>query len=596
MIYHLFRVSVAILVFIALIAEGNAGEAVSVIVPQADTVFLDGRIVTVDGKQSIHQAIAVKNGRLIAVGKTAAIKKYIGVKTRVIQLKGKMVIPGIIQTHSHAIGVARQALLQPHVELNSVAEVQKWIRKKAKQVPKGEWIHVPRADITRLMERRHPTPAELDAACNTHPIAFRAARKWVLNTKGIQVSGILKEAKKKSSRIRIIRDEKGNPRLLTGVDAVLRPQLPSARFRPEKSDELKMLVQLLKRYNSVGITSIFERASSREGYDTYRQLHKLGKLPVRVTVTMRSQMKNADDVKKYVAKLGLKPGEGDEWVKAGPLKVTVDGGIHWGNTYLREAYGKKRVRFYALDDPEYRGDIRYTAAQMAEVFATGHQLGWQMCCHVTGDAGVDRVLQALEIADRKLPVKNKRFTLVHAYFPAKDSIRKAKRLGVCVDTQADLYFKDSNAIAEIYGKKWAERFIGIGDWIRGGIPTAINGDHMMGFDPDKSMNSFNPFLHLYVAVSRRNNSGIIYGAHQKVSRMQALTAMTKTAAYLSFDEKHLGSLEPGKRADIVVLNRDYLTCQEKEIRHIKPLLTMVGGKVVYELEPVDLSESKQLMR
>ena len=130
---------------------------------------------------------------------------------------------------------------------------------------------------------------------------------------------------------------------------------------------------------------------------------------------------------------------------------------------------------------------------MRDIFREGHKLGWQMCCHVTGDAGVDSVLEALSLADAQFPLSERRFTLTHAYFPARDSIALARRLGVCVDTQSYLYYRDSEAIASVYGARWAERFIGLGDWIRGDIPTAINSDHMIGMDPNHAMNSYNPF-------------------------------------------------------------------------------------------------------
>jgi predicted amidohydrolase YtcJ len=209
-------------------------------------------------------------------------------------------------------------------------------------------------------------------------------------------------------------------------------------------------------------------------------------------------------------------------------------------------------------------------------------LGWQVIIHATGDRAVDQVLNAIEAADRIQSVKNRRLTLVHAYFPIADSIARVRRLGMCVDTQPYLYYKDSDAIAEVYGDKWADRFIGVGDWVRAGVPVAINSDHMIGLDPDHAMNSFNPFLAMYIAVSRKNQNGRIYNSDQKVSRMAALRALTSDASYIDFNEKKIGSLEIGKLADVAVLDRDYLTCPEEEIRQIKVLMTMVDGKVLHE--------------
>jgi predicted amidohydrolase YtcJ len=269
-------------------------------------------------------------------------------------------------------------------------------------------------------------------------------------------------------------------------------------------------------------------------------------------------------------------------VKVGILKLAEDGGIHWGTTALREPYGVKRMSFYRLIDPDYRGFYYNTDQELRDIFETANRIGWQIGIHATGDAAVEQVLSAVEAADRKHPVRPRRFTLIHGYFPAADLVARAQRLGMCVDTQPILYYKDSDAIAEVYGPKWADRFIGLGDWVRAGIPTAINSDHMIGLDPNHSMNSYNPFLAMYIAVSRKNQSGRTYNAEERISRIAALRAMTTSAAYLDFNEKKIGSLEVGKYADLAVLDRDYLTCPEEEIRAIKVLMTMVNGKVVYE--------------
>jgi predicted amidohydrolase YtcJ len=548
---------------------------------QADLVLTGGNIVTVDAQNRIVQALAIHSGRISAVGSEAEVARQIGPATRVVRLAGKVVVPGFIEGHVHSVGVAQGTHGPEYAELSSIAEIQAWIRRRAQALPPGTWMEVPRNDMTRLKERRFPTPAELDAACRTHPVAYESARKWVLNSLGFEKAG-LTEGAPKIPGLRVLRDEAGRPRVIEGGGGLIRKFVPYPTCSEEET--LAALDRLLRRYNEVGITSIYERASNRRGWQLFRTLAERDPR-IRVTLTFRQSMRSADDVARFVRELDFKPGQGDQWVRIGPLKITQDGGIHWGNTNLREPYGEKRARFYVQDNPDYRGDLYNTVEQMRDVFAAAHRLGWQMCVHVTGDAGVDRVLDALEASNQQIPVKGRRFTLLHAYFPRPEALTRCARLGVCVDTQTYLYFKDSDFIAKIYGPDWAERFIGIGDWSRAGIPVAINSDHMIGMDPDHAMNSFNPLLHLGIAVSRRNEQGDIHGARQKIERLNALRMVTSSVAYMGFHENELGSLEVGKLADLAVLDRDYLSCPEEQIRHIKVLATLVGGRVVHGTLP-----------
>jgi predicted amidohydrolase YtcJ len=220
---------------------------------------------------------------------------------------------------------------------------------------------------------------------------------------------------------------------------------------------------------------------------------------------------------------------------------------------------------------------------MCEIFAEVNRLGWPMCVHVTGDGGAMEVLRAVEsVAAAQPDIRSRRFSLLHCYFPDNAMVTLAKKLNVGVDTQGYLYYRDADFIAKIYGQAWAERFIGLAAWAKGGVPVATNSDHMEGLDPDHAMNSFNPFLMLYIAVARKNDLGQVYGPQQKLSRLDALRATTLWGAWLSFDETRLGSLEPGKLADYVVIDRDYLTCPEEEIRHIRPLRTVLGGRTVWQ--------------
>lgn len=547
----------------------------------AELVILGGKVVTLDPQQRVAEALAVREGKVLKVGAKSEIEPLIGPQTEVIQLAGQTVVPGFIESHCHAVGVARGSLEQTYAEISSIAELQDWIRQAAKDLPAGRWIEVPRNEITRFRERRFPTIEELDAACTTHPVLYNSvSNKYALNTLGYKQLGVLQPDTEIDGG-EVLRDATGRPILIRGATAAIRQHLPA---RPEFSrDEVReALSKVLRQYNAVGITSIFERATDPQNLAFFRELHQAGRLTTRVTGTFRFSSKSAEGVEKYVAGLGLQPGAGDDWIKAGPLKITVDGGIHWGTTRLSEPYGLRRTAFYRLSDPEYRGEQYYTVAEMTTIFSTANRLGWQMSCHVSGDEGTLRVLEALEQAAVAEPsISQRRFTLIHTYFPSPEIITKCRALGVGIDTQGYLYYKDADTLSIVYGPHWAERFIGLGDWVRGGIPVALNADHMIGLDPNHAMNSFNPLLMISIAATRKTIDGNVHGPQQQLSRIDALRTVTQWPAWLSFDEKKLGTLEAGKLADLAVLDRDLLNCPADELAQIQVERTIVGGKTVF---------------
>jgi predicted amidohydrolase YtcJ len=153
---------------------------------------------------------------------------------------------------------------------------------------------------------------------------------------------------------------------------------------------------------------------------------------------------------------------------------------------------------------------------------------------------------------------------------------------VCVDTQPAWYYKDGDALSTALGGTRLKSFIGVEDWRRGGVKVALNSDHMQGADPNSSLNPYNPFLTMYTAVTRKTETGLVIGPENRVSRADALRMMTADAAYLSFDEKRKGSIEVGKLGDLAILTDDLLTCDAERIKEIRAVVTVVGGKVVYE--------------
>ena len=561
-------------------ASGTAPSSQAGVSP-ADLVLLDGRIFTVDERFSTASALAVREGRFVAVGSNDGIRGYIGPGTRVIQGRGRTVVPGIIDTHVHALDVAAGEAVQPFRNLSSIAELQDWIRVEAARRPRGTWIWTPRTYPTRLREHRFPTRIELDAAATTHPIVVDCAYAFSLNSAALAAAGITRDTPQPPGGS-IVKDASGEPTgVLRNAGSLL------ARFGYKTgAPPLDALEQVHRQYLAAGITSVIERGATLDGYQTYKALHAARRLLVRSTVTIR--VPNAGDaaaVERFIDQLDELPvafGEGDEWLKVGPLKLVVDGGILIGTSFMRAPYGRGARELYALDDPEDRGFLSLTPEQIRNAVAIIHRRGWQMVAHVTGDAGVDAVLDAIEAAQKQYPASDRRHTLIHAYFVHPETAARAARLGVLVDTQPAWYYKDADALATGLGRDRLAHFIGLQTWRKAGVEVAINTDHMLGLDRNEALNPFNPFLTIYAATTRKTQSGQVVSGDEAVSREEALRMMTSAAARFSFDEKDRGSIETGKLGDFVILDDHLMTAPAERLRTLQPVMTVIGGRVVFD--------------
>jgi predicted amidohydrolase YtcJ len=573
-------------VFFAVLSLVNAMLTGQEPVP-ADFVLQGGKIHTLDARDTIAQAVAIHEGKIAFVGSDEQAGKYIGPKTEVYRAAGRTVIPGLNETHVHPTGAAQGEVTQPFTQLHSIGEIQDWVRKQVAATPGDKWIRLPRVDVTRIKERRMPSPADLDEAAGDRPAVFvwqYANRQiQVLNRAALKAAGITRDTEAPKGG-RIVKDSSGDP---TGVieDA---PSLTSkwlGRASVSHEEYLASLQKLLGLYNRCGITSITDRGTGVDGWKAYRELQSQGRLPVRTTLTIRvGSDGTVEGTERFIRGLPFRFGEGDDWVKIGPLKIGVDGGVLYGTAYMREPYGPQSFSLYGLDDPQYRGLLQMDSQKVTNVIRTGHRLGWQMCSHVTGDAGVDMVLDAVESANADSPIAGRRYTLIHAYFAHADTAARAARLGVCIDTQPAWFYKDGDALAAALGEKRMTEFIGLRTWQASGLKIALNSDHMQGFDPDLSLNPYNPFIALYTAVARKTETGAVHGKEQAVSRLDALRMLTSDAAWLHFDEAKKGTLEIGKLGDLAVLSGDYFTCPEEQIKGLRSVLTVVGGKAAYRAE------------
>jgi predicted amidohydrolase YtcJ len=544
--------------------------------------LINGKVLTVDAGFRIAEAVAIRDGRFVLVGTSEQARALVGKATRVIDAEGRTVIPGLIDSHVHALGVAESEARGAFRDLRTIGEIQAWVREKAASVREGQWIWTPRVFPTRLAERRLPTRAELDEAAPRHPVVVDAAYAFMVNTAALQAAGIGPQTQAPPGGA-IARDTQGRP---TGLLRNAAGLLQKYRSPEHPEQLLAALEDVHRHYNSVGITSVIERAADLPGYRAYEQLRAQGRQRVRATVTLLvSSDGTVEATEAFIRSLPFRFGDGDDRLRVGPLKIIADGGILAGTAYMREPYGPGAASLYGIDDTAYRGLLTIVPENIRNIVRTGHRLGWQMCAHVTGDAGVDAVLDAFEAADADRSIRDRRFTLIHAYFPNADAARRAAALGVAVDTQPAWYYKDADALLPALGERRLRPFIGLADWLRAGVKVALNTDHMFGLDPSASLNPYNPFLTMYVAVTRRTQSGQAIGPEQAVSRADALRMMTVNAAYLSFDETRKGSIEVGKLGDLVVLSDDYLTCPAERIKDIRAVVTVIGGEMVHDARP-----------
>jgi len=549
--------------------------------PAADVVLLDARVLTVDDAFRTAAAVAVRDGRFVAVGSNDEVRRHVGPATRVIDGRGRTVVPGFIDSHVHALDVASAEATQPFVNLRSIEELQEWVRTEAKRRTSGSWIWTPRVFPTRLRERRFPTRQELDAAAPDHPVVVDFAYAFSLNSAAIGAAGITRESANPAGGA-IVKDRAGEPTgLLRNAAGLL------ARFRPVSDGiPLETLERVHRQYLAAGITSVIERGATPRGLELYRALKKAGRLHVRATVTIRvPEPADAGAVDRFIDSLPFGFGEGDDWLKAGPLKLVADGGILSGTAFMRTPFGPGGRELYGIADPRDRGSLTLTKEQIAAAIGVIHRRGWQMVAHVTGDAGVDVVLDGIEAAQKQAPGPSnngRRHTVIHGYFVNPDAAARAARLGVLVDTQPAWHYKDGDALAAALGADRLAHFIGLNTWRRAGVTVAINTDHMFGLDANDAMNPFNPLLTIYSATTRRTESGRVLGAGEVVTRQEALRMMTSAAARFSFDEKHRGSIEIGKLGDFVVLDDHFLTVPSDRLRTMRVDLTVIGGRIAFD--------------
>lgn len=552
----------------------------------ADLIVHNAKVVTLDAKSSVAAAVAVRNGKLATVGTNADILKLKGEKTRVIDARGQMVLPGLYDSHAHPVGAALSEVGDPIPDLRSIPVILDFIKKRAATTPEGKWIVIRFNFPTRLKESRFPTKAELDSVSPKHPVLYHAGPAGVANSMALKVSGVTRETKNPHAGLVEKDPSTGEPTgMLRNAYGVLKG-VPGSGDSVSAEKKRAALKKLFALYNEQGLTSIGDRNADRGNLDLYLSLQKANELTVRLNV---ARSFNSSGSREEIARRfdslpgkdgrGGPTGVGDDWVRIGPIKLFLDGGMLNGSAYMRKPW--PRGETYQIDRDDYRGLLFIQPEQLRIICEEGAKRRWSITAHCAGEGGMDVLLDAYEFTNRSTPIRDLRFCITHANFPSAFNLERCEKLGVCADVQPAWLYKDGNTLLKVLGPERMRWFQPYQSWLK---YTTIGGgsDHMLRYDPLESTNPWSPWLGIWEAVTRKLERGGVLEPSECLTREQALRLYTINDAYLSREENVKGTLEAGKLADLIVIDRDVLTCPEDDIRETKVLYTIVGGKVVYE--------------
>lgn len=542
---------------VAVLVSGCAGTG-AIAPVAADTVFTNGKVLTVDDKSTVAQAFAIKDGKYVFVGSNAQAAAYTGPSTKVVDLQGRTTIPGLADSHLHTAGGG------PGLDLSktrSLADVYAILGAAAKTAMPGA-VLVSNSDWheAQFKEQRLPTAAELEAAAPGVPVVLvRGGHSYFLNDTAL--------AKYKITRATPVPPGGAIP---VGTDGRLTGEItdtakPLVTLPPAKPMSVSELAAQQKILNGYGLTSIRVPGISVANYRIFQQLRDQGKATVRYSILLRPR--DLADFKASVVPSGVRQGEGDEWVKVWGIKVMVDGGFEGGlmtQPYL-DPLGKNGT---------YYGLQIMNQATFNDYVINLNRAGWRAAVHAVGDAGVDEVLTGFEAANADQDITRKGWTIEHAFITRPDQYPRIRKLNLNMSVQDHLYLA-----APVLKAYWgAERASQVTP-----VKTYLDEGFMVAGGTDSPVIPLSPFWVMYHFITRDTISDGVYGPNQAVaSRDAVLRMMTINNAKLTDEAAIKGSIEPGKLADFAVLSADYMTIPAKQVQDLKAVATYVGGKLVYQ--------------
>lgn len=530
---------------------------------QADVVVLNGRIYTADAARPIVAAMAVRDGRVVFTGDAAGARALVGSSTRLVDLQGKTVIPGMTDAHAHVLGLGQRLQSVDLFETRSFDEVVARVVERAKETPKGEWILGRGWDQNDWGNTSWPTHEALSRAVPDHPVMLTRVdgHAGIANAAAMRAANLTRTTRSPAGG-EIIKDAQGNP---TGVLIDNAQRLVSAVIPPATRAQVKeMISDAITEMHRWGLTGVHDAGSSALTLELYEELGREGKLNIRLYAMISDHAPTIDAWFRRGPLLGGY--DGTLWVRS--IKLYQDGALGSRGAALLEPYS---------DAPGNTGLLVSPSEHIRDVANRALVAGFQVNSHAIGDRGNRLVLDAYEAALKARPTADHRFRVEHAQILHSDDIPRFAQLGVIPSMQA------SHQTSDMY---WAGTRLGEGR-LRGAYAwrSLIASNVIIPNGSDFPVEYVNPLISFKASVSRQDANNWPAGGwypEQRMTREEALLSMSLWAAYAGFQESELGSLTPGKRADFVVLDQDIMRVASEDILATQVLSTWVGGRVVYE--------------
>ncbi len=540
----------------------------------ASLILHNGRIYTSDPQRPWVEALAIRGVKIVALGSDDEVTKLRGPRTRMIDLGGRMAMPGIIDSHIHFLSGSLslgQILLD---DARSAAEIQRRVKEYAAKHPDKKWLIGRGWAYDLFAPSGLPTKDIIDAVERDRPVVlenYDGHSYWV-NSKALELAGITRQTPDpKQGELTvgiIVRDPATGE--ATGVLKERAASLMDKVIPPASRDEqLAALRDGLRLANQHGLTSTLDAAASVEEMELYAELHRRGQLTVRMTLSLGMEPKLTPEV--LARYEGARRRFRGQWVRAGVIKAFMDGVIESHTAAMIEPYA---------DDASLRGSRNYTPEQFNELVRELDRRKFHVITHAIGDLGIRTALDAYEAAAKTNGPRDRRFRIEHIENIHPADIPRFGKLGVIASMQPRHAYPDANLEAIWARNVGPARIANSFPW-----HSIAAGGARLNYGSDWPVVTLDPFIGIQNAVTRQRHDGTPAGGwvpEQRVTLDQALAAYTRDAAWGQFEDGIKGTLTPGKLADVIVLSQDLFKISPLDIRKTKVMLTVVGGKIVYE--------------